>query len=153
MGIFNNHKTIVAVFDNDQQLEQVTQQLNNRGLIPEDDDRFTIVDHASDDPVDPEGRAFPVPAAVPAAGTTSGSGLGGVPVILNPVHHPDDDLVDNRYDAQSWLTDKGLDDDAASYYAMQIKRGGKVLILETDKDHVSEIVNLIEPLSERVTVA
>jgi len=152
MGIFNNHKTIVAVFDNDQQLEQVTQQLNSRGLIPEDDDQFMIIDHA-DDSVDPEGRPFPVPAAVPAAGTTSGSGLGGVPIILNPVPHPDDDLVDNRYDAQSWLTDKGLDDDAASYYAMQIKRGGKVLILETDKDHVSEIVNLIEPVSERVTVA
>jgi len=152
MGIFNNHKTIVAVFDSDQELEQVTQQLNNRGLIPEDDDQFVVIDHAADDTVDTEGRPFPVPAAVPA-GTASGSGLVGLPVILNPVRHADDDQLDNGYDAQSWLTDKGLDDDAASYYAMQIKRGSKVLILEADKDHVSEIVNLIEPLSERVTVA
>src|SRR5688572_15852369 len=136
MDIFNNHKTIIAVFDNDQQLEQATQQLNNRGLIPEEDDQFVVIDHASDDTVDPEGRPFVVPAAVPT--NTGGSGIGGVPVILNPVQHSDD-LVDNRYDTQSWLTDKGLDDDAASYYAMQVKRGGKVLILEADKDHVSEI--------------
>jgi hypothetical protein len=151
MSIFSNNKTIIAVFDSDQQLEQATQQLNNRGLIPKDDDRFTIIDHDSDDAVDSEGRPFVLPAAVPTA--TSGSGLAGVPVILNPAHHTDDDQVDNRYDTQGWLTGKGLDDEEASYYAMQVKRGGKVLILETDKDYVSEIVNLIEPMSERVTVA
>jgi hypothetical protein len=151
MSIFNNHKTIVAVFDSDQELEEVTQQLNSRGLIPEDDDQFVVIDHAADSDISSEGRPVAVPAAVPS--NTGGSGIGGVPVILNPVHHPDDDLVDNRYDTQSWLTDKGFDDDTASYYAMQVKRGGKVLILEADKGHVSEIVNLIEPMSERVTVA
>jgi hypothetical protein len=151
MSIFSNHKTIVAVFDSDQELEQVTQQLNSRGLIPEDEDAFTIIDPAADDAVASEDRPFAVPAAIPT--NTGGSGIGGVPVILNPVHHTDDNRIDNSYDTESWLTDKGLDDDDASYYAMQVKRGGKVLILEADKDHVSEIVNLIEPMSERVTVA
>lgn len=151
MAIFNDHKTIIAVFDSDQQLEQATQQLNNRGLIPKDDDHFTIIDHDSDDAVDSEGRPFPIPAAVPA--TPGGTGLAGVPVILNPVHHPDNDQIDNGWDTQEWLTGKGLDAEEASYYAMQVKHGGKVLVLETDKDYVSEIVNLIEPMSERVTVA
>jgi hypothetical protein len=147
MGIFSDHKTIIAVFDTDQQLEQVTEQLNNRGLIPKDDDSFTIIDHDADETASPEGPAFAVPAAVPAA-NTGGSGLVGLPVMLDP-HHTDD----NGESTQRWLTGKGLDDSEASYYAMQVRRGGKVLILEADKDHVSEIVNLIEPLSERVTVA
>jgi len=152
MGIFSSHKTIIAVFDSDQELEQATQQLNNRGLIPKDNDRFTIIDRDTNETVDPEGQPFAVPAAVPGT-TASGSGLAGMPVILNPTHHTDDEPAGNREDTQRWLTNKGFDDDEASYYAMQVKRGSKVLILEADKDHVSEIVTLIEPMSERVTVA
>jgi hypothetical protein len=150
MGIFSSHKTIIAVFDSDQELEQATQQLNNRGLIPKDNDRFTIIDRDTNDTVDPEGQPFAVPAAVPAT-TASGSGVAGLPVILNP-HHTEDQ-VDNLEGTQGWLTSKGFDDEEAAYYATRVQRGGKVLVLEADKDHVSEIVTLIEPMSERVTVA
>lgn len=138
MQIFN-HKTVVGLFDNDKDVEQAVAQLQESGFGQEGDDSLQIIDEhrlAQETPIDAPGRKI---IARPGPGVASA----GPAVEFNPVTEAGTEASNIERSTYQALTDRGLGDEEASFYARQVTRGNSLVIAETTKERAAKAADIM----------
>ncbi|MBI5670794.1 MAG: general stress protein [Chloroflexi bacterium] len=120
--------TIIGVFATDTQLEQALNQLNQAGF----QDDLRVID----------------PARTAAPNISDETLIGGIGAVNSSVNagntapipyvapgFMDADEARSGLDLTGPLNDLNLSADEADYYAEQLRRGGKLIIVETEDEH------------------
>jgi len=144
MHIFN-HKTVVGLFDSDQDVEQAVAQLQESGFGQEDDNALRIIDRhrlTQESPIDAPGQEALIQPQ-------QGLSASGPAVIYNPITEAGTEANNvERYTHQA-LTDSGLGDEEASFYARQVARDNSLVLVETTKERAAEAANIMSQAGAR----
>jgi hypothetical protein len=142
--IFNN-KTVVGLFDNDKDMETALDQLQKLGFGPEDEASLEIIDQyrlAQETPIDALGGEIP---AQPKRGLV----VDGAAVGYNPITDAGLEIGNIEQRTHEVLTDRGLGDEEAWFYARQVARGNSLIIIETDQEQTVEAADLLKQAGAR----
>jgi hypothetical protein len=145
MDLFDS-KVVVGLFDNDEDLDQAVAKLQEHGF-GQGDDEIQLVD----------GRRLPqeTPAStqnqriVVSPATGSGGQLAGSVAAF--------DLGDadmNETNLETRLTEMGVDNEEATFYARQVKRGNALVIVETDEEERGiEALNIMKQANAKGSIS
>lgn len=126
MKIYNN-ETVVGVFDNDKNVEQAVNKLEEMGLS-QDDDEIQVVDQNR---MGQESTVDTPVAASPAPGTAGP----GPAIVTSKTADQDNQILNVEADVENMLTKLDVDGEEATFYARQVARGAKLMIVKTDSEH------------------
>lgn len=121
--------TVMGVFDNNSDLEVTLNRLYEKGF-----NDVRVVDRTQQTGEDPV-----IPAAAFAPGSSlTGSGMNATGSYPGALLVPgfmglDDEGINSSYLLEN--LDVDLSDEEADFYANAVRKGGKLLIVETDDDH------------------
>jgi hypothetical protein len=139
MSIFHNNKTVVGVFDGDQEAEQAINILSKQGYGLEDSgDHIEVIDQYrfTNSSVSPD----EVLAVPPPLGANNPPGM--VVTSDNPQNPGEMEGMVKRE-----LTDKGLEEDEAAYFARHVARGGVLVVLETTAERAEQASAIVDRIS------
>jgi hypothetical protein len=125
--------TVIGVFDHDSDLELALNRLYDKGF---NDVRVVDRSRESDNTL-PEGGFVPAAAAT-NTGTSQPGGIFPVPFLVPGFFGLADDTLTGSYFGET-LGYSDLGDEEAEFYANAIRKGGKLLIVETDDDHADSV--------------
>ena len=121
--------TVIGIFDNDSDLEVTLNRLYEKGF-----NDVRVVDRTQE-----TGGDTVIPAAAFAPGTNlSGSGMNSTGAYPGALLVPGFVGLDDEGLNSSFLMDNldvALTDEEADFYANAVRKGGKLVIVETDDDH------------------
>jgi hypothetical protein len=139
MGILHKNKTIVGIFDDDQEAERAINLLSQQGFgVKDNGDHIEVIDQhrfAASGTIVDEVLAVP-----PPLGANNPPGMG---VNRDSRYNPTEMEQAIKYD----LLDRGLEEDEAGYFARHVIRGGVLLVLETNEERAAQASAVIEQLS------
>lgn len=138
MQIFN-HKTVVGLFDHDQAIEQAVGQLQKSGFDQEDDDALQIIDQhrlAQESPIEGSGRSImPQPR--------HSSPVGGTAAPFNLITEAGTEASNIERSTYHALTDRGVGQEEAWFYARQVARGSSLVIIEATKERAAQAAGIM----------
>lgn len=146
MDILN--KTVVGLFDNDAQVEQAVKELQKEGFGQQDNERISVIDEyrlTEEIPLDEYGQQKITPAAA------SGTGSAGLPTIPTPVVQSDSQSIENA--VNDLLNDLGVGEEEATFYARQVARGNKLVIVEVGEDQAAEVLRIMQQAHGRGSIS
>lgn len=147
MDLLKNNKTIVGLFDNDKYMEEAITKLQEQGF-GKDNEKFHIIDEAHLKQQAPAVTPTPtIPSGQPHAGT--------VPVSNVDDLMPGEDNTPVRIERSVYdmLTDLGLEEAEATFYARHVARGSSLVVLKTDQEHASKAIGIMEQFDARTVKA
>ncbi len=146
MGIFNG-KTVFGLFGRDDEVEKTVVKLQKRGFGKKDNQQIHIIDEhrlTQEMPINEAGQSVMPPASRSATGPAT---------VYNPVQTTGAELATIENSALTALKEKGLDHKAATFHARHIARGSSMVIVETPKEQVGEVEQIMKEANARVSVA
>jgi hypothetical protein len=137
MTLFNNNETVLGLFGNTKNMEKAINNLSEQGLV-NDEEKLQIIDEQHLKQQAPD--IATAPSVVPQQAHTD-----TVPVGIEEIIKSGEDNA-NRVERNShdMLTDFGLDDAEAKFYARHVARGNSLVILEIDKEQASKATDILE---------
>jgi hypothetical protein len=128
MRIYNN-ETVVGVFDSDKNVDQAISKLAKIGLSQDNDDEIQVVDQSL---IDQQPTVdTPAVTAAPAPGTASP----GAAVIAGKSAEQGNQGSAIQSSIEDMLEKLDVDGDEATFYARQVARGAKLMVVKTDAEH------------------
>lgn len=138
--LLSNRKTVVGIFDEDAHIEQAIEGVQALGYGLESND-ISIIDHYQLDQEAPENTGVVIqpistggqlyPAAVPAVqDPTDGD-------AQKPTVHTLNRLKET-------LTDAGIKNEEADFYAQRVVHGAKLVVVQAKPDDVTEVEQIFE---------
>jgi hypothetical protein len=140
MGIFDKTQPVVGLFSDDADVQRVVERLQAKGYGLEDEEDFVIIDRSwVEAEISGGGRGM----AVPAGDGSSGS-VAVVPQPFDPGQTRWESTQEGVEAIKSAITDTGVDDEAAEFFAQRVARGATVIVVQADEEEVGEIQRLFE---------
>jgi hypothetical protein len=148
MDLFSN-KTVIGLFDNQEDLGQALSKLHKQGFGEKEDDLVLIDEHhlAGANPfmqqgLMEQGQQFIVAPA-------SSSGVGGAAVV-GDASMPDE-VSETALEEK--LTDLGIDESEADFYARQVNRGNTLLVVETDDEQAQKVYDIMREANGKSSIS
>ncbi len=148
MQIFNK-TTVVGLFGSDYEIEEAVAQLQEHNLDRGNGTKLEIIDDnrlSQELPSEAAGRK-----AVPQPGTNVAAG--GPAVLFTPTKDVGTDKNNIEQGAYDLLTDRGLDNEEAAFYARHVARGNKLVILETEEEKAAQASDIMRAAGARTLEA
>ncbi len=146
MSVLSDKKTVVGLFGQDHEVDHVVRGLQDRGF-GRDEGSIEILDQhrlGQEAPIDAPGLARP---KFEAAGGEH------VLPVFEPVTEAGIETPLLRQTVFDMLNEVGLDDEEADFFAQQVERGAKLILVETGKASVSDVLAIMEKVDGRTVVA
>lgn len=151
MRIFNE-TVVVGLFDSAKDAEKAVTDLDKQGFSPQSDDEIEVIDKTNLEggiPIDKQGEGEGV-AVPPPTGT---AGPVGPVTPSKPVETPEADVRSIEMSVKDRLTDRGVDDEEAEYFARQAARGNTLIVVETSKERAPKALNILEQANARGAIS
>jgi len=142
-------KIVVGLFDNDEDVNQAVETLQQRGF-GEDDDEIQLVDEhrlAQEKPVPTRNQRIVASPGMGSGGTARGSA-----VLLDTAS--DEQQRANETIIENKLIDIGLEGEEATFYAQQLSRGNKLVVVEVDdEDEAAEALGIMKQANAKASIS
>lgn len=151
MRIFGE-RVVVGLFDNAKDAEKAVTDLDEHGFSPQSDDKIEVIDQTNLEdgiPIDKQGEGEGV-AVPPPTGT---AGPVGPVTPTKPVEIPEADAQSIEVSVKDKLTNWGVDEEEADYFARQAARGNTLIVVETSKDQASKALDILEKANARGAIS
>ncbi|MBN1995152.1 MAG: hypothetical protein JW953_20845 [Anaerolineae bacterium] len=144
MDLFSN-KTVVGLFDNQEDLGQALSKLHQQGFGEEEDELILVdQDHvAGENPFLQQEKQVVVPPL-----PTSGDGISAV--LDNDI--PADDEIPETV-LEEKLMDLGIGEKEVGFYARQVKRGNTLVVVETDDEKAQQAYDIMRHFNAKSSVS
>jgi hypothetical protein len=144
MDLFSN-KTVVGLFDNEEELGQALSKLHKQGFGEEEDELVLINQHylAGENPFMQQEKQV---IAAPVSSSSGGMGAvidGDVPAESNI---PQTALEER-------LMDLGVDEEEVGFYTQEVKRGNTLVVVQTDDEKATQVQNIMRQEAAKSSIS
>lgn len=134
MSILTTSKTVVGLFSSGKDAERAMNELDKQGFDVENH-KIQVIDQSrlmAEQPVEMTGKGEGV-AVTPNTGPT---------FPIPPVSIPESDAKTVETNARAMLTDLGVDEEEASFYAGHVAHSSTLIVLEADEERAAQALNI-----------
>jgi hypothetical protein len=125
--------TVIGVFDHDSDLELALNRLYDKGF-----NDVRVVDRSRENWTNFQEGAYQPAVAATNTGTSQPGGIFPVPFLMPGFFGLADDTLTGSYFGEA-LGYSDMSDEETEFYANAVRKGGKLLIVETDDDHADSV--------------
>lgn len=147
MNIFDNKKTVVGLFSSTGDADKVLNELQDRGFGAKDSDsKLEVIDQfrlTGETDADTASERVVAAPSSPAGPVTTGGPYGTEQA---------EESVEQQ-NVRETLTDMGVNNEDASFYARQVVRGNTLIVVQADEDKAKEALELIKQVQARASMS
>ena len=143
---FFDSKTVVGLFDDQEDLGQALSSLHKQGFGEEEDEVILIdKDHLAGESPNMRQNKPVVLSSSFAVGVQAGN-------MPDDEDTPADDDVSEKV-LEDKLMDLGVDEAEVNFYARQVKRGHTLVVVETDDDKAQQAYNIMRRFNAKSSIS
>ncbi|MBI1879704.1 MAG: hypothetical protein HYR94_16035 [Chloroflexi bacterium] len=144
MNILNHQRTVVGLFSNEANIEQVLNNLQDSGFYDRKETEVILIDQNY--LIQTLAEAPYLKITETSHGGRDASAILGAADARLPLASAETFSASNIIDT---LTDMGIENEEAAYFALQVTRGNPLLAIRTNQEHAEEVLRIVEKADAR----